>query len=827
MKRLSVSIVGLGYVGLSTGVCLASRGIQVHGVDVDQAKVRSIAEGRVPFEEEGLQALLRSSLKKGLFVPGADLREAVWDSEITFLTVGTPSGPDGSIELSHLRSASEGLGRELAEKGGYHHVVVKSTVVPGTTQGLVKDTLERSSSKKCGEGFGLAANPEFLREGSAVADTFRPDAVVIGALDTRTGAALVSLYRRFYRKLPPVLSTSPANAELIKYASNTFRATQLSFLNTLANLCSSIGGADIDEVARGLSSIMKVDPRYLKAGLGFGGSCLPPSTKVQTMNGLEMMGQIELGERVLAHDGKYHTVGRIFSRHFEGNLVEIRGRGFYSFPIACTPEHPVLVGKRGFKGTSRWYRSSGRRKLKNVTKIHAPEFIPASEIEQGDFIYLPTPVAVAPRIPVIPYAAVYQHQRSSMIASVRATPELQYLFGIYIAEGTIWDREITWSLHKKELNIVQELDAITTKYFGHNTSVSSRRGNGITAKTKSKPLAAYLKETFGTLAWRKRIPHEWAVSLPEEQLVCLLRGLIRGDGSSSYGRYDLTTTSERLWNFVQIALLRLRIPFSVHLAAEEIDSHGVHHREAFILRITDIDAMNRVVHRAQRIERVRKKYNVSSFQGGYFAFPVRKVSLVPYSGEVKNLEVETANSYVLQGGTVHNCLPEDLRAIAAYSRTLGADPAVFEAALGVNEAQPAVAVRMAQDLVGGLEKKRVAVLGLAFKPDTDDVRESVAVRLVERLLNEGARVTACDPKALDNARRVLGDRVTYAGSARECIRDSDCCIVATGWPEFARLRPSDFKKLMRNAAVVDARRVLDAEALRAAGVKCATLGSGP
>jgi len=445
LKRLRVSIVGLGYVGLSTGVCLASRGIQVRGVDVDPAKVRSVAEGRVPFEEEGLQTLLRSSLKKGLFTPGADLGEAVGESEMTFLTVGTPSAPDGSIELSHLRSASDALGRELAEKGGYHHVVVKSTVVPGTTQGLVKDTLESSSRKKCGTGFGLAANPEFLREGSAVADTFRPDAVVIGALDARTSAALVSLYRRFYRKLPRVLSTSPANAELIKYASNTFRATQLSFLNTLANLCSSTEGADIDEVAHGLSSLLRVDPRYLKAGLGFGGSCLP----------------------------------------------------------------------------------------------------------------------------------------------------------------------------------------------------------------------------------------------------------------------------------------------------------------------------------------------------------------------------------------------KDLRAIAAYSKAVGADAAVFEAVLGVNETQPAVAVRMARDLVGGLEKKRVAVLGLAFKPNTDDVRESVAVRLVERLLNEGARVTACDPKALDNARRVLGDRVAYAGSARECIRDSDCCIVATGWPEFARLRPSEFKALMRVPAVVDARRILDAEALRAAGVKCATLGSGP
>jgi len=445
LKRFRVSVVGLGYVGLSTGVCLASKGIQVHGVDVDKAKIRSISDGTVPFEEEGLQALLKSSLKNGLFLPGTDLGEAVRDSEVTFLTVGTPSGPDGSIELGHLRSAGEGLGRELAGKSGYHHVVVKSTVVPGTTQGLVKDTLERFSKKKCGVGFGLAANPEFLREGSAVADTFKPDAVVIGAVDESTSAALVSLYRGFYGKLPRVISTSPANAELIKYASNTFRATQLSFLNTLANLCSSIGGADIDEVARGLTTLTKADPRYLKAGLGFGGSCLP----------------------------------------------------------------------------------------------------------------------------------------------------------------------------------------------------------------------------------------------------------------------------------------------------------------------------------------------------------------------------------------------KDLRAIAAYSKQQGANPAIFEAVLGVNEMQPAVAVRMARELVGTLQRKKVAVLGLAFKANTDDVRESVALRLVDRLLNEGARVTVCDPKAMENAKRILGERVTYAQSAQECIKDADCCVVATGWPEYARIKPEEFKRLMRNPAVVDARRVLDARALRAAGVSCTTLGSGP
>src|SRR4029077_142278 len=173
-----------------------------------------------------------------------------------------------------------------------------------------------------------------------------------------------------------------------------------------------------------------------------------------------------------------------------------------------------------------------------------------------------------------------------------------------------------------------------------------------------------------------------------------------------------------------------------------------------------------------------------------------------------------------------SCLPKDLRALVAYSKQEGWDPELLEATLGVNEMQPKVAVKMARELIGMLAKKKVAVLGLAFKAKTDDVRESVAIKLVERLVNEGARVTVYDPKAMGNARKVLEGRVTYAASARECLKDAECCIVATGWPEFAKIKAEEFKQLMRNPAVLDGRRAMDAVALRAAGVNCVTLGSG-
>jgi UDP-glucose 6-dehydrogenase len=803
-----VAVVGLGYVGLPTAACFASRGFRAIGIDTDDKKVRALKSGKTQLYDRGFPELFRRGLEEGSLSFTSDYESALADAATVFITVGTPSLRNGSIDLSQVRAAATSIGRVLRNQKGYRLVVVKSTVAPGTTRNVVGPTIEKHSGKRLGE-YGLAANPEFLREGDAVGGTLSPDRVVIGADDRESKSRLKALYNRFYAgHLPRMLLTNTVNAEMIKYASNAFLATKVSFMNEIARLCSATPGADVTVVSEGMGLDSRIGPRHLRAGLGFGGSCLPPSEKVQTFDGLKQIGEIFPGEQVLAHDGRYHSVTRIYSRNFNGNLVEIHGRGFNSFPIVCTPEHPILVGKRGFTGASPWYNNNGRNKLKNATKFDEPEFLPASKIEHGDVIYLPEPVPISPKIPVMPYAAVYKRRRQPMIASVEVTPELQYLFGIYLAEGSMWDDNIYWSLHKKESDIVEELDTITTKYFGHRTKVKSRPGNGLRAETSSKPLAAYLESTFGRLAWRKRIPHEWAICLPEDHLVQLLRGMIRGDGSSSDGRYEFTTTSETLWNFMQVCLLRLRIPFAVHTLAGRIDAHGVHHRNSFTIRVTDIDAMNRIIHDAQRIERKRKKYNVSGFHGGYFAFPVRRVSQIPYSGEVRNLEVDGANSYVVQGGIVHNCFPKDVRAIIAAARASGVQLPIIEAANQTNERQPLVAVQMARQMIGELRGKRVALLGLSFKPDTDDMREAVSIRLVNELRKRGSRVVVYDPVATPNARRIFGRKVEYAESVESCVKDADCCIVVTEWDEFRRLRPKDFSP-MRIKALVDGRRIFN------------------
>jgi len=275
MKKRSVSFFGLGHVGLTTAACLASRGFRVIGYDIDGEKVKRINNGEAPFFEPGLDELLRDSVKNGMLRATTDPMEAVLNTEVTFITVGTPSAPDGSIDLRYVESASRMIGEALRHKKDWHLVVVKSTVIPLTTERVVKPLIEEASGKRCGYDFGLAMNPEFLREGSAVRDTFKPDRIVIGEFDKRSGDALEELYRDFYgEELPPIIRTTPVNAELIKYSNNAFLAMKVSFINMIANICQKLEGADVTVVAEAIGMDKRIGPLFLKAGPGWGGPCL-------------------------------------------------------------------------------------------------------------------------------------------------------------------------------------------------------------------------------------------------------------------------------------------------------------------------------------------------------------------------------------------------------------------------------------------------------------------------------------------------------------------------------------------------------------------------
>lgn len=281
---MKISIIGAGYVGLVTGACLAESGHDVVCVDVDPGKVGLINSARAPIHESGLSELLKRNVGSRLRA-STDLASAVAETELTFIAVGTPASC-GKIDLKYVGAAASEIGAALRQKDDYHTVIVKSTVIPGTTVGLVRRALENGSGKMAGSGFGLGMNPEFLTEGTAVADFSQPDRIVLGGIDARTHNVLHDVYSTFSESVPRIV-TNPTTAEMIKYTSNALLATLVSFSNEIARLCTAVGDVDaIDVMAgvhlasylttrRGNEKITASITSFLEPGCGFGGSCLP------------------------------------------------------------------------------------------------------------------------------------------------------------------------------------------------------------------------------------------------------------------------------------------------------------------------------------------------------------------------------------------------------------------------------------------------------------------------------------------------------------------------------------------------------------------------
>lgn len=336
-----ISVIGTGYVGLVSGVCFAELGHHCVCVDIDAAKVERINRGEAPIHENDLEPILKRHIGQRLSAT-TDLRSAVHASEITFIAVGTPF--DGErIDLRYIREAARQIGAALRDKDEYHVVVVKSTVVPGTTDEVVLRELESASGKRAGPDFGVGMNPEFLTEGVAVADFMRPDRIVIGGIDEASVSAQRRVYAMFAQT--PVLATNNKTAEMIKYASNSVLATMISFSNEIANLCSALGGVDAAEVMHGVHlaryfTTTLEDGRRVKApissflwaGCGYGGSCLPKDTKALSAHGAAHGIAMPLLDAVIrTNQGQPGRMIALLEKHFpslRGVRVALLGLAF-------------------------------------------------------------------------------------------------------------------------------------------------------------------------------------------------------------------------------------------------------------------------------------------------------------------------------------------------------------------------------------------------------------------------------------------------------------------------------------------------------------------
>lgn len=269
---MKISIIGPGYVGLTTGTCFAEVGHEVTCVDNNPEKVQTLLDGKIPIFEPGLEELVKKNVAAGRLKFTTDTEQGVKDSEVIFIAVPTPPQPDGSVDLSFIEKVAREIAVCLTPDLGYRVIVDKSTV-PVKTGQKVAETVKRYAAEGC--EFGVVSNPEFLREGSAVDDLLKPDRIVFGSNDDRATQLMQKIYEPF---VAPVLVTDVESAELIKHAANSFLALKISYINAVGRICEK-SGADIEKVAEGIGMDDRIGRRFLNAGLGYGGSCFPKDVK--------------------------------------------------------------------------------------------------------------------------------------------------------------------------------------------------------------------------------------------------------------------------------------------------------------------------------------------------------------------------------------------------------------------------------------------------------------------------------------------------------------------------------------------------------------------
>lgn len=393
---MKIAIVGAGYVGLVTGVALATLDHKVVCIDQDKNKVTLINQGESPIFEIGLNKLLKKAIKKRLFHATENLEKAILESDVTLIAVGTPT-INNKIDLSFIKKASEEVGRALKRTKKYHVVVIKSTVLPGVTENVVAPILEKYSGKKRGE-FGLCMNPEFLREGTALEDALAPDRIVIGQYDNKSGKEFAKIYSKVSS---PKIFTNLWTAEMIKYAANGLLATLISYANEIARISERTGKIDVVDVWQGVHLDKRLSPNingtrikpgvlnYILSGCGFGGSCLPKDTKALVSFADELGVEASLiKSAVEINSTQPHQVLLLLKEALGENLTErkiaVLGLAFKpnTDDIRESPALPIIeeLLSEGAKVTAHDPKADEKNVLKELTN---PSFTFVSTIKEA------------------------------------------------------------------------------------------------------------------------------------------------------------------------------------------------------------------------------------------------------------------------------------------------------------------------------------------------------------------------------------------------------------------------------------------------------------
>jgi UDPglucose 6-dehydrogenase len=326
---MKIVVVGSGYVGLVTGACFAESGVNVTCVDVDEQKIQKLKDGEIPIYEPGLESIIKRNVEKKRLSFTTDIKEGINDSEVIFIAVGTPPGEDGSADLKHVIQ----VGKEIGDVITKHIVVVtKSTVPVGTSEKIRNAIHHQLSIRGVSVPFDMASNPEFLKEGAAVEDFLKPERIVIGIDNEKTGEIMRRLYMPFVLNNHPILFMDIASAEITKYAANAMLATRISFINEIANLCDLLG-ADINNVRKGIGSDSRIGSKFIYPGSGYGGSCFPKDVKaiIKTAHDIGYeLNVIKAVEQANEYQKNiiYRKISDYFKHDLKGKVIGIWGLAF-------------------------------------------------------------------------------------------------------------------------------------------------------------------------------------------------------------------------------------------------------------------------------------------------------------------------------------------------------------------------------------------------------------------------------------------------------------------------------------------------------------------
>ncbi len=895
----TVGVLGLGHVGLPTAVGFAELGWQVIGTDSDSVKVALIASGRCPFYEPDLEPLLRKNLAEGRLKVTPDVGEAVRESDILFVCVGTPQKPDGSPDLSQV----EAVIRTVAENlNGYKLIVEKSTVPVQTAQ-WIKRTILRYAGNDA--EFDVASNPEFLREGTAVHDFFHPDRIVIGVESERAREWLLELYKPLNA---PIVVTDVNTSELIKHAANSFLALKISFINMISDLCEAVG-ADVTEVAKGIGLDPRIGPHFLQAGVGYGGYCFDgmetsftlnsPNLVARPMKELFQIAQHNPPRFVLSFDlvrrqPIFTRIKALTYRDYEGEFIRIHtsmGRS-----LTVTADHPVVVYDPLFD------------------KFRV---VPAYQVRQGDLMVAILGIPELPKQPIIdllppllesPFASwvkvrlrdgdfrsiplkaireiprnlmryphdirrrncmpllVYDHLRQIgavgdnelLLFTTKGNPtycpsrftidaDFMRMLGYYIAEGCIVAEKgrkgavrerVNFTFGTHETDLIEDLRRILNCY---GIRFLERRTQGaVTFVVSSRVFAFLLRDVLGcgTRSENKRLPYI-AFNVDESLRAALLQGLFSGDGCFSSlnggrnGCFEYATVSKALADSVILLLQSLGLVPSLKTCRTKKSK-----QTTYIVRINGFNQLKRlaaILGQRQRqllretFGRYQRQIRPIGYrkQEGFAILPVTHIERFYDRREVYSMETENGLLVAGSGLLVHNCLPKDLKAFIHIAEEHRVDFSLLKEVERINEARIDKFVRKVQQALWVIKDKTLAIWGLAFKPNTDDIREAPSLKIIRRLLEEGANLRLYDPAAMENVKQIFPEdppRLVYCTSSIDAARGVHAILLVTEWDEFKNADWTRIRQVVTLPIVIDGRNCLDPRVVREAGFEYYGMG---